>query len=105
MRNVSTMPAPKKLVHPSKSMLPPPPLPPKSMLPPPPPLKFTSSTPSGKSQDKSKATDKAKLDAVPDTFVQLMAYGDDDDDSEESSDDSLNKNSSADAVRKPFWAL
>ncbi|OMP07818.1 hypothetical protein COLO4_07028 [Corchorus olitorius] len=34
-----------------------------------------------------------------------MAYGDDDDDSEESSEESLNRNSNADKVRKPFWAL
>ncbi|XP_022774583.1 protein RIK isoform X2 [Durio zibethinus] len=110
VKNVSTMPAPKKLVHPSSNGMPAPtprtlpPPPPKTMLPPPPP-KFTSSTLSGKSNDKNKVTSKAKLDAVPETLVQLMSYGDEDDDSEESSDESLNRNSNADAVRKPFWAL
>ncbi|XWS32964.1 hypothetical protein CRYUN_Cryun22dG0036300 [Craigia yunnanensis] len=102
VKNVSAMPAPKKLVHPSSNGMP---APPSRTLPPPPPPKFTSSTPSGKSHDKNKVTSKAKLDAVPDTLVQLMAYGDEDDDSEESSDESLNRNSNANAVRKPFWAL
>ncbi|TYJ08548.1 hypothetical protein E1A91_A11G082300v1 [Gossypium mustelinum] len=122
VKNVSNMPAPKKLIHPSSNGMPPPPpksLPPpppktmqtpppppsKTMLPPPPPPKFTSSTSPRKLHDKIKVTSKAKLDAVPDTLMQLMSYGDEDDDSEESSDESLNNKKSADAVRKPFWAL
>ncbi|TYH42739.1 hypothetical protein ES332_D11G082800v1 [Gossypium tomentosum] len=123
VKNVSNMPAPKKLIHPSSNGMPPPPppksLPPpppktmqtppappsKTMLPPPPPPKFTSSTSPRKLHDKIKVTSKAKLDAVPDTLMQLMSYGDEDDDSEESSDESLNNKNSADAVRKPFWAL
>ncbi|KAK6266777.1 hypothetical protein QUC31_017614 [Theobroma cacao] len=109
VKNVSTTPSPKKSVHPSSNGMPSPrtfqPPPPKTMLPPPPPPKFTSSMPPGKSHDKNNIFSKAKLDTVPDTLVQLMAYGDEDDDSEESSDESLNRNSNPDAVRKPFWAL
>ncbi|KAK8565991.1 hypothetical protein V6N13_021061 [Hibiscus sabdariffa] len=113
VRNLSTMPAPKKLINPSTNgmpppppkTLPPPPTPPKAMMPPPPPPKFTSSKPPGKSHDKIKDDSKAKLDAVPDTLMQLMSYGDEDDDSEESSDESLNNNSNANGLRKPFWAL
>ncbi|XVF16750.1 hypothetical protein REPUB_Repub10bG0059100 [Reevesia pubescens] len=111
VKNLSTMPSPKQLVRPSTNGMPAPPPrtlplpPPKTMLPPPPLPKFASSTPSRKSHDQKKVTSKAELDPVPDTLVQLMAYGDEDDDSEESSDESLNRNSNADAVRKPFWAL
>ena len=71
VKNVSTMPAPKELVHSSSSGMPAPPprnlppLPPKTMQPPPPPPKYTSSIPSGKSHDKNKVTGKAILDAVP----------------------------------------
>ncbi|KAK8587819.1 hypothetical protein V6N12_022294 [Hibiscus sabdariffa] len=106
VRNVSTMHAPRTPIHPSSNGMPPPP--PKTLLPPPPPPKvmmpppkFMSSTPPGKSHVKNKANSKDKLDAVPDTLMQLMSYGDEDDDSEESSDNYANAN----GVRKPCWAL
>ncbi|KAI9154163.1 hypothetical protein LWI28_021880 [Acer negundo] len=119
VRNVSNMPAPKKLFQTLSNGLPP--LPPRSMPPPPPP-KFTSSPPTTtNSHDKKNSLNKTKSDYVPDTLVKLMEYGDDDDDDddeddedddpEETSEESLSSdscfsvNSSKVAVRKPFWAL
>ncbi|XP_061947858.1 protein RIK isoform X2 [Populus nigra] len=103
IRNISTMPAPKKLVHPSSNGMPPPP--PRAMPPPPPPPKFTSSTPAARLQDKSNFWNKTMSDAVPDTLVKLMEYGEEDDDPEDTSEESPNGKSSIAAVRKPFWAL
>ncbi|KAH7554483.1 hypothetical protein JRO89_XS12G0223500 [Xanthoceras sorbifolium] len=114
VRNVSNMPAPKKLVKTFSNGMPP--LPPRSMPPPPPP-KFASSPPATNSHDKKSSLNKTKSDNVPDTLVKLMEYGDDDDDDDEdddpeetseasfSSDSSFSVNSSKVAVRKPFWAL
>ncbi|CAK7355700.1 unnamed protein product [Dovyalis caffra] len=79
VRNISTMPAPRKL--------------------------FTPSTPAAKLQDKNNFWNKNKSDTVPDTLVKLMEYGEEDDDPEETSEESPNGNSSVVAVRKPFWAL
>ncbi|GAU19852.1 hypothetical protein TSUD_170780 [Trifolium subterraneum] len=87
VRNISTMPAPKKLIQPSSNgfppppprNMPPPPPPKRAMPPPPPPPKFYDST-EVKVQDKSHSLLKTKSDAVPDTLVKLMEYGDDDDD-------------------------
>ncbi|XP_011000088.1 PREDICTED: protein RIK isoform X2 [Populus euphratica] len=104
VRNISTMPAPKKLVHPSSSNGMPPP-PPRAMPPPPPPPKFTSSTPAARLQDKTNFSNKTMSDAVPDTLVKLMEYGKDDDDPEDAGEESPNGKSSVGAVRKPFWAL
>ncbi|KAL5741393.1 hypothetical protein ACOSP7_028125 [Xanthoceras sorbifolium] len=116
VRNVSNMPAPKKLVKTFSNGMPP--LPPRSMPPPPPP-KFASSPPATNSHDKKSSLNKTKSDNVPDTLVKLMEYGDDDDDDDDdedddpeetseasfSSDSSFSVNSSKVAVRKPFWAL
>ncbi|KAJ6421548.1 hypothetical protein OIU84_028843 [Salix udensis] len=106
VRNISTMPAPKKLAHPSSNGMPPPP--PRAMPPPPPPPKFTSSTPAARLQDKNNSWNKTMSDAVPvvsDTLVKLMEYGEEDDDPEETDEESPNGKSSVMAVRKPFWAL
>ncbi|KAH8483557.1 hypothetical protein H0E87_028094 [Populus deltoides] len=104
VRNISTMPAPKMLVHPSSSNGMPPP-PPRAKPPPPPPPKFTSSTPAARLQDKNNFWNKTMSDAVPDTLVKLMEYGEEDDDPEDTSEESPNGKSSVTAVRKPFWAL
>jgi len=72
VRNISTMPAPKKLIQPSSNgfpappprTMPPPPPPKRAMLPPPPPPKFYDST-EVKVQDKSNSLRKTKSDAVP----------------------------------------
>ncbi|PON83491.1 hypothetical protein TorRG33x02_207630 [Trema orientale] len=104
VRNVFTMPAPKKLVPATSLGMPPPPS--RTMAPPPPPPKFTSSTPALKGQEKNNILSKTKSDSVPDTLVKLMEYGDDDeDDYEGNSEEPLGSNSSSVAARKPFWAL
>ncbi|KAF5725405.1 protein RIK isoform X2 [Tripterygium wilfordii] len=104
VRNVSNMPEPKKLVPLSSNGMPPPPRPPRTMPPPPPPPKF-SSTPVEKFHDKDIVLNKTKPDAVPDTLVKLMEYGDEDDDLEEISEAPRNNNPSAVAAQKPFWAV
>ncbi|KAM5581207.1 protein RIK [Rosa sericea] len=101
VRNVSTMPAPKKLVQQVSNGMPPPP--PRTM--PPPPPKFTSSTQVVKEIDKNNVLKKTKSGKVPDTLVKLMEYGEDDDDSEDTDEQSPTSNSVAVAARKPFWAL
>ncbi|KAJ0099759.1 hypothetical protein Patl1_21726 [Pistacia atlantica] len=108
VRNVSNMPAPKRLVQSAvNGMLPPPP----RSMPPPPPPKFISSTPAPKFQDKGRSLNKMQSENIPDTLVKLMEYGEDDDDLEETgeesltSDSSFSLNSNKVAVRKPFWAL
>lgn len=95
------MPAPKKLIQPS-SGIPPPPT--RTMPPPPPPPKFPA-PPEVKVQDKSKILLKTKSNAVPDTLVKLMEYGEDDDDLDDSSEESLPHATRAIGVQKPFWAL
>ncbi|XP_019455438.1 PREDICTED: protein RIK isoform X2 [Lupinus angustifolius] len=104
VRNISTMPAPKKLIQPS-SGIPPPPS--RAMPPPPPPPKF-SAPPEIKVQDK-KILPKTKSDAVPDTLVKLMEYGDDDDDVDDGDDDSSKEavphTTPTIGIHKPFWAL
>ncbi|XP_041002625.1 protein RIK isoform X2 [Juglans microcarpa x Juglans regia] len=107
VRDVSTMPAPKKLVQPSFSGMPPPgprimPPPPP---PPPPPPKFTLSTHAIKGDDKNNILNKTKSDSVPDTLFKLMEYGEEDDDPEENYEEPPSGSSSAVAARKPFWAL
>ncbi|XP_027353459.1 protein RIK [Abrus precatorius] len=98
---ISTMPAPKKLVQPSSNgKLPPPP---RTMPPPPPPI--FSDAPEAKVQDSIRNSVKAKSDAVPDTLVKLMEYGEDDDDLDDSSGDSLPHATRTIGVQKPFWAL
>nr|XP_028963690.1 protein RIK [Malus domestica] len=104
VRNVSTMPAPKKLVQQASNGMPPPP--PRAMPPAPPPPKFTSSTQAVKVLDKNIALKKTKPDNVPDTLVKLMEYGDDEDDDDEETNEELpNNNSGPVTARKPFWAL
>ncbi|WJX75320.1 hypothetical protein P8452_58864 [Trifolium repens] len=112
VRNISTMPAPKKLIQPSSNGIPPPlprtmppPPPPKRTMPPPPPPKFYDST-EVKVQDKSHSSLETKSDAVPDTLVKLMEYGDDDDDDlDDSNEESLPSTTQTTGVQKPFWAL
>lgn len=72
VRNISNMPAPKKLIQPSSNgiqpppprTMPPPPPPKRAMPPPPPPPKFYDST-EVKVQDRSNNSLKTKPDAVP----------------------------------------
>ncbi|XP_004304230.1 PREDICTED: protein RIK-like [Fragaria vesca subsp. vesca] len=101
VRNVSTMPAPKKLVQQVSNGMPPPP--PRTM--PPPPPKFTSSAQAVKEIDRNNDLKKTNSDNVPDTLVKLMEYGEDDDDSEETDEQSPTSNSVAVTAQKPFWAL
>ncbi|GAV65685.1 hypothetical protein CFOL_v3_09199 [Cephalotus follicularis] len=101
VRNVSTMPAPKKWVQASSYELPPPPQ--RTMLPPPPPPKFAS-TPV-KLHDKNNILNKARSQTVPDTLVKLMEYGEEDDDLEETGEEPVSSNSTLAATRKPFWAV
>ena len=63
VRNVSTMPAPKKLVQSASNGMPIPQ--PRTMPPPPPPPKFTSLTPAVKLHDKNNILNKTKPDSVP----------------------------------------
>ncbi|KAL4382632.1 hypothetical protein AHAS_Ahas04G0252900 [Arachis hypogaea] len=102
VRKVLTMPAPKKLIQPSSNGMPPPP--PRKMPPPPPPPKFHD-PPEVKVQDKSESFPKTKSDAVPDTLVKLMEYGDEDDDLDDSSEESLASSPRKVGAQKPFWAL
>ncbi|XP_024626074.1 protein RIK isoform X2 [Medicago truncatula] len=113
VRNISTMPAPKKLVQPSSNGIPappprttPPPPPKRAMPPPPPPPKFYDSI-EVKVQDKSNSLRKTKSDAIPDTLVKLMEYGDDDDDDDldDSNAEMPPRTAQAIGAQKPFWAL
>ncbi|KAE8021804.1 hypothetical protein FH972_007665 [Carpinus fangiana] len=104
LRNVSTVPAPKKLVQLSSNGIAPPL--PRTMPPAPPPPKFTTSTLADTGHDKNNIPKKTKSDSVPDTLVKLMEYGEEDDDPEESYEESgSGKSSAVAAARKPFWAL
>ncbi|KAK7394414.1 hypothetical protein VNO78_14942 [Psophocarpus tetragonolobus] len=100
VRNISTMPAPRKLVQLSSGM--PPPLP-RTMPPPPPKFSDPSEV---KVHDKDKNLLNTKSDAVPDTLIKLMEYGEeDDDDLDDSSEESLACATRTSGVQKPFWAL
>ncbi|KAF7803077.1 protein RIK isoform X1 [Senna tora] len=103
VRNVSTMPAPKKLTKPLSNGMPPPP-PPRTMSPPPPPPKFSAPS-EVKVPDKNNILSKTKSDAVPDTLIKLMEYGEDDDDLDDPSEESLIRTTPAIGAQKPFWAL
>ncbi|XP_059450295.1 protein RIK isoform X2 [Corylus avellana] len=104
LRNVSTMPAPKKLVQLSSNGMAPPL--PRTMPPAPPPPKFTTSMFADTGHDKNNIPKKTKPDTVPDTLVKLMEYGEEDDDPEENYEESVSgKSSAVAAARKPFWAL
>lgn len=76
------------------------------MPPPPPPPKFYDST-DVKVQDRSNNSWKTKHDAVPETLVKLMEYGDDDDDDDldDSNEEILPRATKAIGAQKPFWAL
>ncbi|XP_047149617.1 protein RIK isoform X2 [Vigna umbellata] len=101
VRNISTMPAPKKLVQPSSNGMPTP-LP--KTMPPPPPPKFSG--PSEVKVQDNKNLLNTNSDAVPDTLVKLMEYGEeDDDDVDDSKEESFPHGSQANGVQKPFWAL
>jgi hypothetical protein len=63
VRNVSTMPAPKKLVQSSSNGLAP--SLPRTMPPPPPPPKFSTSTHADTGHDKNNVLKKTKSDSVP----------------------------------------
>ncbi|KAK4383557.1 protein RIK [Sesamum angolense] len=93
---------PNKFVEPSPNGMPPPP--PKRISPPSPPPKF-SSTP--KVHGDNNGMHGSKSEAVPDTLIKLLEYGDDDDDDnlEETATVPLENHSSAHAVPKPFWAV
>ncbi|XP_022879466.1 protein RIK-like isoform X2 [Olea europaea var. sylvestris] len=107
-RDVPTMAAPRKLICSSPDVIPPPPPrrmpppPPKSMPPPPPPPKFNS-TP--EVRENNSMLHKSKPEAIPDTLIKLMEYGDDDDDLEETIEEPSKSLSSAPAAPKPFWAV
>ncbi|KAK6913338.1 hypothetical protein RJ641_022939 [Dillenia turbinata] len=100
VRNITTMPAPKKLVQPSSNEMPPPP--PRTL--PTPPPKFNAA-PSSDVKKKNVTLKKAESDDVPDTLVQLLDYGDDDDDLEETIEEPIRSSSSVMPGPKPFWAL
>lgn len=70
VRNVSTMPAPKKFVSATSNGMPPPPS--ITMPPPPPPPKFTSSTPTLKGHDKIDIPNKTKSNPVPGMFLTFF---------------------------------
>ncbi|KAJ4973466.1 hypothetical protein NE237_006640 [Protea cynaroides] len=109
MRNISSMPPPKKLFQPSSNGIPlprprtMPPLPttPSSRTmppPPPPPPKFMSSI----SPPKANGIKSTSVPVpVPDTLIKLMEYGDEDDEPDEITEDSSKSNSAP----KPFWAV
>ncbi|KAI8534106.1 hypothetical protein RHMOL_Rhmol10G0062700 [Rhododendron molle] len=126
-RNLSTMPAPKKLVQPSIDRMPPPPPkfnsmpppPPRTMppppppkfnsmppppprtMPPPPPPKFNSIAPASK-----EILNTSKPESLPDTLIKLMEYGDEDDDTDEIAEEPSRSNSNGFSVTpKPFWAV
>ncbi|KAG5527637.1 hypothetical protein RHGRI_028533 [Rhododendron griersonianum] len=116
-RNLSTMPAPKKLVQPSIDRMPPPPPrtmplppppkfnsmppPPPRTMPPPPPPKFNSIAPASK-----EILNTSKPESLPDTLIKLMEYGDEDDDPDEIAEEPSKSNSNGFSVTpKPFWAV
>lgn len=104
VRNISNMPAPKKLVTSSADRMMPPP-PPKNMPPPPPPT-FTPKMPTVEALDNSISLKKSMSDSVPDTLIKLMEYGTDDDDTEEEISEEISKSSSTVSTGpKPFWAI
>lgn len=70
VRNVSTMPAPKKLVQQVSNGMPPPP--PRTM--PPPPPKFTSSAQAVKEIDRNNDLKKTKSDNVPGMPEHLLCF-------------------------------
>ncbi|CAI9755231.1 unnamed protein product [Fraxinus pennsylvanica] len=111
-KDLSSMPAPRKLIRPSPAVIPPtppknvpPPPPPKRMPPPPlksmppplPPPKFNS-TP--KIHETNSNLHNSKSEPIPDTLIKLMEYGDDDDDEETIGEPSKSLSSAP----KPFWA-
>ncbi|KAM7520658.1 hypothetical protein LguiB_019620 [Lonicera macranthoides] len=100
-RNISTMPAPRKLVQSSSNGMP---SHPRSM--PPPPPKFNS-TPFSKAPEDNTFLNKSNSQTVPDTLIGLMEYGDeDDDDLDETTKESVKSNNSTiQATPKPFWAV
>ncbi|KAL5582169.1 hypothetical protein UlMin_014611 [Ulmus minor] len=100
VRNVSSMPAPKKLVSSTTNGMPPPPS--RTMAPPPPPPKFNSSTPAEQSRNNTKIE---SVPVVSDTLVKLLEYGEDDDGPEETNEEPPGKTSGAVAASKPFWAV
>ncbi|KAL7101016.1 hypothetical protein ACP275_08G030600 [Erythranthe tilingii] len=102
-RDISVVQDPKKFVKPSTNGMPPPPprsLPPSFSAPP----KFSSTT---KVNGDNKGTQVSNSEAVPDTLIKLMEYGDDDDDDdlEETAEQPMEKHSSDPAIPKPFWAV
>ncbi|KAA8547914.1 hypothetical protein F0562_004343 [Nyssa sinensis] len=98
VRNISMMPAPKKLVQPSSNGISPPP---PRTLPPPPPPKFSSST---LKVQENNVLNKSTSKTVPDTLIKLMEYGEEDDDPEDI-EEPFQSNSKAVATPKPFWAV
>lgn len=106
-KDLSFMPAPRKLIRlspdvipptPPKNVPPPPPL--KSMPPPPPPPKFNS-TP--KTHETNSNLHNSKPEPIPETLIKLMEYGDDDD--EDDLEETIKEPSkSLSSAPKPFWA-
>ncbi|KAL1538781.1 protein RIK isoform X1 [Salvia divinorum] len=82
------------------------PPPPKSSLPPPPPPKFDSTPQPPVNNDENH---RSTHEAVPDTLIKLMEYGDDDDDDNENprrtAQELFKKCSSSPDKPKPFWAV
>lgn len=93
---------PNKFVKPAPDGMPPPP--PRRISPPSPPPKFS---PTPKVHGDNNGIHRSKSEAVPDTLIQLLEYGDDDDDDnlEETSTVPLKNHSSSPTVPKPFWAV
>lgn len=103
VRNLSTMPAPKKLVQSSTDRMPPPP--PRTMPPPPPPPKFNSIS-SALKEPQNVVLTTPNPESIPDTLIKLMEYGDEDDDPDDITEEPSKSNSNGSSVTtKPFWAV
>lgn len=103
VRNVSTMPPPKKLVQSaSNGMLPPSP---RNMPPPPPKFPSPPVLPSQNADDKNSIAKKPTAEPVPDTLMKLAEYGEEDDDAEVAGNESPKFSGSGLPTAKPFWAL
>ncbi|KAL6553054.1 hypothetical protein OROGR_006896 [Orobanche gracilis] len=109
-REISVVQDRKSSVKPSSIEMPPPP--PRSLPPPSRPPKF-SSTP--ELHCENNGIHRSKSEAVPDTLIKLMEYGDDDDDNDDGDDDDddieqtvkvpLGNHSTSLGMPKPFWAV
>ncbi|KAL6526353.1 hypothetical protein OROMI_029993 [Orobanche minor] len=94
-RELSVVQDRKSSVKPSSIEMPPPP--PRSLPPLSRPSKFSSTL---KLHCENNGIHRSKSEAVPDTLIKLMEYGDDDDDDDDNDDIEETVK-----VPKPFWAV